>query len=225
MKKILLLTVLTVFSCRAFAQVSLIPKAGINVANVALDNDRDLDGQKSLIGLTAGLGFNFALTSDNFLSIQPEILYSQKGWAAQSSNLLASYDGTFRLNYLEVPILVKVNFGGEVIKAYVNAGPSFGYLIGGRLKGNWNALGFLGSDIDESLKFTDTPSLASLNELDANRIEIGANFGGGVGFALGGNVIFIDLRYNMGLTDYNRDYESKNRVFAFTAGLQIPLRE
>jgi hypothetical protein len=224
MKKIFLLAALAVTTC-GFAQVSVIPKVGINLANTAIDENNDYPGQKSLLGLTAGLGINFPLTSDAFLSVQPEILYSQKGWAAESSNAVAGYEGSYRLNYLEVPLLLKINFGGETIRAYVNAGPSFGYLLSGRVDGRLTAVGVELFKIDEKLKFTETPNPINLNELDANRTEIGLNFGGGVGYSLGGKILFLDLRYNMGLTDYNRGFASKNRVFAITTGLQIPLGE
>jgi hypothetical protein len=223
MKKFFLLAALAVSSC-GFAQISVTPKVGINLANVAINENNQQAGQQSLLGLTAGVGVNFALTPDNFLSVQPEILYSQKGWGAENSGLL-NYDGSYRLNYLEVPVLLKINFGGETVRAYVNAGPSFGYLLSGRLTGDWNALGILGGEIDGPIKFTETPNPLLLNELDANRTEFGLNFGGGAGYAFGGKILFLDLRYNMGLTDYNRNFPSKNRVFALTAGLQIPLGE
>ncbi len=223
MKKLFLLAALAVCSCGAVAQVSLIPKVGVNISNASIDNNRDLDGQSSLLGLTAGLGVNFALTSDGFLSVQPELLYSQKGWSAETSGTLGGYNGNYRLNYLELPVLLKINFGGETVRAYVNAGPSFGYLLGGRVDGTLNALNLLNIEVDEKLEFTETPNATSINQLDANRTEIGLNFGGGAGYSFGGKVLFVDVRYNMGLTDYNRDFESKNRVFALTVGLQVPL--
>lgn len=225
MKKLFFLAAVAVCSCGAFAQVSLIPKVGVTIANASIDDNRDYAGQSSLIGLTGGLGINFALTSDEFLSVQPEILYAQKGWSAESTGGIPNYDGTYRLNYLEIPVLLKINFGGETVRAYVNAGPSFGYLLGGRINANVNLLGLIGTDIDEPLEFTETPDPTRLNQLDANRTEFGLNFGGGAGYSFGGRVLFVDVRYNMGLTDYNRAFESKNRVFAFTIGLQIPLGE
>jgi hypothetical protein len=140
MKKFFLLTALTVCSCGAFAQVSIIPKIGVNFANASINEANLLEGGKSsLIGLTGGLGFNFSLTDDNFLSIQPEILYSQKGFSSSSSGLV-NYEGDYRLNYLEVPLLVKINFGGEKVKLYVNAGPSIGYLMSGRVNGRGSVL-------------------------------------------------------------------------------------
>jgi hypothetical protein len=224
MKKFLLLTALAFCSCGAFAQVSIIPKVGVNFANASLSENNGLEaGKSSLIGLTGGLGFNFSLTSDNFLSIQPEILYSQKGFSSASTGLV-SYDGDYRLNYLEIPLLVKINFGGEKVRLYVNAGPSIGYLLSGRVNGRVSALGILGTSIDESIEFTDSPTPLDIRQLDANRIEAGLNFGGGLGYAFAGSTaLFVDVRYNMGLTDFNNQDQSKNRIIALTAGVQIPL--
>ncbi len=84
-------------------------------------------------------------------------------------------------------------------------------------------LGIIGSSLDEPIEFTDSPNPVSVTELDANRVEIGLNFGGGLGLSLGRSVLFGDVRYNAGLTDFNRDAKSKNQVFAITAGLRIPL--
>jgi hypothetical protein len=224
MKKFFLLTALACCACGAFAQVSIIPKVGVNFANASLSESNFLEGGKSsLIGLTGGLGFNFSLTSDNFLSIQPEILYSQKGFSSASTGLV-TYDGDYRLSYLEIPLLVKINFGGEKVRLYVNAGPSIGYLLSGRVNGRVSALGILGTSIDESIEFTDSPTPLDIRQLDANRIEAGLNFGGGLGYAFAGSTaLFVDVRYNMGLTDFNNQEQSKNRVIALTAGLQIPL--
>ncbi len=223
MKKTVLLAALSAITGLATAQVSIIPKAGITIANASLADDNGLrNGKTSLLGFTGGLGFNFSVTDDNFFSIQPEILYVQKGFSAAATGII-NYNGDYRLNYVEVPLLFKINFGGEAVKLYVNAGPSVGYLLNGRIKGEGNVLGIIGSSLDEPIEFTDSPNPVSVTELDANRVEIGLNFGGGLGLSLGRSVLFGDVRYTAGLTDFNRDAKSKNQVFAITAGLQIPL--
>ncbi len=226
MKKLLLLAALAVCTCQAFAQVSLIPKAGVAFANATFEGHILGIDNSSLTGLTGGLGFNFSLTKDNFLSIQPEILYTQKG-CYTPNNAIATYDFSFRLNYVEVPLLFKVNFGGQKTKFYVNAGPSIGYLVNGKTKGRGNSRGYLNPeyDFEQSIELTNEPrSFLEVTHLYANRIEAGLNFGGGVGYTLFGSTsVFVDLRYNMGLTDFNKQWPSRNRVVALTGGVQIPL--
>jgi hypothetical protein len=219
MKKIVLFTFLSlsVFSVSQ-AQISLLPRAGISISNVAFDSN--VTGQRSAIGFTGGFGVNFSLSDDDFFSIQPELLYVQKGYDIRTAGLFA-IDGTYRLNYLELPVLAKISFGTDQVRFYINAGPSIGYLLGGRVAGQWNIVGF-GSNVNEAIRFTANPVIP-LVELDANRLDVGANFGAGIGFAVGGNIIFFDGRYNAGLLNYNRREPSMNRTFLITAGVQVPL--
>ncbi|HEX8530411.1 MAG TPA: porin family protein [Cytophagales bacterium] len=226
MKKLFLLAALAVCSCNVFAQVSLVLKAGGTFARAAVEKANPLTPETTpVLGFTGGLGVNFGLTKDNFLSIQPEILYVQKGFLAKGKEVV-DFDIGYRFNYLEVPLLLKVNFGGEKMKFYVNAGPSIGYLLNGRTTGRTNSKSILTSieDYDVPIKFMDRPVGYDVRGLYANRIEAGLNLGGGVGYAFAGStVLFVDVRYNMGLTDFNKQEQSKNRVFALTTGVQIPL--
>ncbi len=113
MKKTVLLAALSAITGLATAQVSIIPRAGITIANASLADDNGLrNGKTSLLGFTGGLGFNFSVTDDNFFSIQPEILYVQKGFSAAATGII-NYNGDYRLNYVEVPLLFKINFGGK----------------------------------------------------------------------------------------------------------------
>jgi hypothetical protein len=207
----------------SMAQVSLIPKAGVTIANVALDDDNfHSDNKKNMIGFTGGLGINFALTEDEFLSLQPEILYVQKGFAAEQ-NGLTDYEYTYKLDYLEVPVLLKIGFGGEVVRGYVNLGPSVGYLLSGNVKGEGDFAEIISEDVDEKIEFTDSET-DDPTKLHANRIEFGANFGAGLGVSLGGrSLLFVDARYNAGLTDFNKDSKSKNQPIYLTAGFKIPI--
>lgn len=180
------------------AQVSLVPKAGVTIGNIAFDDD--FEGQKSAMGFVGGLGINFGLTDDDFLSLQPELLYVQKGWATE----VAGVDFKQMLNYFEVPLLVKIGFGSDVVKAHVNLGPSISYLLNSKVSG-------------ENISFTqDAP--------DEKRVDFGANFGGGIGVGLGAaSSLFLDLRYNAGLADVFDGEKSKNQSYYIMAGFKVPL--
>ncbi len=200
------------------AQFSIIPKAGISLANVNFDEDEE--GQKSNLGLVAGVGFNIPITSDNFFAIQPEILYVQKGFGYEVQNQsIKAYH-----NYVDVPLLLKINFGGEAVKAYVNAGPSFGYWLGGKMKSD---------NQDIKIKFGDSGNITAdeltYNKDEVNRLDIGLQFGGGVGLGVGPGSLLLDARYGFGLTDIysfqnasDSENKSKNNVFQFTLGYAIP---
>lgn len=195
-KSFLFLALMLMLGFTAQAQVSLIPKGGIALSNINFD--QDLTGQKSRFGYVAGLGVNFPLTADKFFSIQPELLYIQQGTRATAGN--------FDVNYVQLPLLVKVNFGEENLPIYVNAGPSFGYLL------------------------NDPVNLGTMTFTNPNKLDIGLQFGGGVGFGLGPGSLMLDARYGFGLTDIRNESgvadsmnKSKNNVFQFTLGYAIPL--
>ena len=202
----------------ASAQFVLLPKAGINISNVRFDDDEALGGRKPRVGLTLGLGVN--IPQNAVLSFQTEVLYTSKGFAAED-NGVADYEGWFSLNYLEVPILAKATFGTKRLGAYANGGLSFAYLLGGRVKGRYDIANLIRDDIDERLVFTDQPNPLLLHELNANRVDVGLNLGGGLNFSAGPVPLFIDLRYILGMVDHDKDQASKNRTFAITLGSQI----
>ena len=179
----------------AQAQVSLIPKGGITLSNISFDQDQP--GQKSRLGYVAGLGLNIPITSDNFFSIQPELLYIQQGTRLSA--------GSYGLNYAQLPLLLKINFGGEGFPIYVNAGPSFGYLL------------------------NPPTRIGDVNFTDPKRLDIGLQFGGGFGVKAGPGNVLLDARYGFGITDINNLTnggdalnKSKNNVFQFTLGYAIP---
>jgi hypothetical protein len=221
-KKVFLVFLLLVFTVAVKAQVSIIPKAGVNFASVS--DHEFYNNRSALTGFTAGVGLNYNLSGDGFLSVQPELLYSQKGFSTQGSlATIVNFEGDYKLNYLELPVLIKISFGTEAIAAYVNAGPSIGYLLGGRVKGQGNVLGLFGSGYNEKINFTESPALTNLNDLNANRLEFGVSAGGGLGYNFGSNSsVFVDVRYNLGLTDFDKNQNAKNRIIALTAGVQLP---
>lgn len=139
-------------------------------------------------GAFVNIGFN------KFFSLQPEVLFTQKGGKTESKTT-DDYT-TVIANYLEIPILAKAQFGGEKFKGFVVLGPSASYWIGGKTKSS-----VLGTESNESIDFD--------NDIDddgyrQNRIDIGLNGGVGVQYAFGRSMIILDARYGFGLSDMNK---------------------
>ena len=146
--------------------------------------------------MTFGYGFG-ALVNYGFsrtFSIQPEVLYLQKGGKTVSKTT----DDYIQLtaNYLEIPILAKVQFGGEKFKGYAVLGPYASYWVGGKSKST-----ILGTESNESINFDN-----DLNDdgYKQNRIDIGISGGVGMQYAIGRGNIFLDARYGFGLSDMNK---------------------
>jgi hypothetical protein len=202
----------------AQAQMSIIPKVGVTFSGIAFDED--IEEQTTKTGLVLGAGLNLPVVED-FFSVQPELLYTQKGVAYEGEEpFLGKVKVGLTINYLEIPVLAKISFGGDDFKAYVNAGPSIGFGLGGKSKieasgeTEENDLTF-GSDDDDSF---------------SNRLDLGAQFGGGIGFKVGPGSLLLDLRYGLGLSNLNKaedgmssaEAKSKNRVLAISLGYAIP---
>jgi hypothetical protein len=98
-------------------------KAGTNFSNVYDEKGEEFDA-KSKTGLAAGAFV--AIPIGEYLGIQPEILFSQKGFKAKGGILGSSYDFTRTTNYIDVPLLVAVK---PVEFLTLVAGPQYSYLL------------------------------------------------------------------------------------------------
>jgi len=98
-------------------------KGGWNISNVHGDNKSALTNRDNLNNFMAGIYAQFAL--NNKFSVQPEFLYSRKGYQADVTGP-AIYLRKTRLDYLQVPVLLVYNFLDNVS---VHVGPQASLLI------------------------------------------------------------------------------------------------
>ncbi len=208
-KQVFLAAGLLLASLSAQAQISLIPKAGVTLSSISYGDEAN--DQAAKVGFVGGLGVDIGIV-ENFFSVQPELLFIQKGEKYSAGGV----ETKATLNYLEVPVLAKVSFGGELIKAYVNAGPSLSMGLTGKNKVEG---GERAGETD--IRFGDA-SNDGRRYLDS-RFDFGLQFGGGIGIGIGPGAVLADVRYGLGLTDLTDANRSKNRAFAFTLGYAIPL--
>lgn len=110
---------------KASAQADFGLRAGINIANV---NDRpDNFDPDSRTGLMVGGYLNFKVPMSP-ISIQPEAVYSQKGFEIG--------DGTAEVDYLEIPVLAKFSFAPGPVQPHVYLGPYAGFVLNSEASGN-----------------------------------------------------------------------------------------
>lgn len=98
-------------------------KAGVNISNVY-----DAEGEEfkadSKLGFAGGLFLRIPIGF--YFGIQPELLFSQKGYKATGAILGSTYEFTRTLNYLDFPILFSIK-PSEFINVLV--GPQYSYLL------------------------------------------------------------------------------------------------
>jgi len=200
MRSGLFVVLLALVATPAFAQglTAAGVKVGVNFARLNSD-DELVDQLDTRTGLIAG-GF-VELGINDMFSIQPEVLYSQKGGKGGVTEVGLAYDATLKLDYVEIPILAKFNFGTTGgVRPFVFTGPVPAFNIRARFKQELAGTE-LEEDIDEDVKGGD----------------FGWVFGGGVrvrGFS-------VDARYTFGFVAINEDEteeDVKNQVFSILVG-------
>ena len=104
-------------------QLRLGLKIGANLSNV-YDSQGEQFNADPKFGLAAG-GF-LAIPVGKYLGVQPELLFSQKGFKATGLILGSPYEITRTTNFIEVPILVVFKPSSTFS---ILAGPQYSYLI------------------------------------------------------------------------------------------------
>ena len=98
-------------------------KVGANYSNVYDSETQDFVADAKF-GLAAG-GF-VSIPFGKFIGIQPEILFSQKGFKSTGTYLGSTYSMTRTTDYIDVPLLFAVKPIKEVTVLF---GPQFSYLM------------------------------------------------------------------------------------------------
>jgi hypothetical protein len=177
-------------------------KAGVNLSNLYVDNVKD---ENMKVGVNIGLFSKIPLTRG--FSIQPELLYSNKGSKLTYDNIIAGQgEYRFNLNYIEMPVLAVVNLTKNI---NIHAGPYVSFLTSANVKD-------LNSDGSEN-KVTD------LKADNFNRFDYG--LAGGIGFDF--QNFTLGARYNYGLHEVGKSgslsgdltKDSKNSAVSLYIGL------
>ncbi|QHL87741.1 outer membrane beta-barrel protein [Nibribacter ruber] len=191
-------------------------KAGVTYSNLSGDLENE-DLYKNKFGFTGGLTANFDLSGDGFLSLQPELLYSQKGYQYSDEKFTVTtpqgtYDyklkGDMNFNYLELPVMLRVNAGG----LFFEAGPQVAYLLS--VKDN------------SELKINDQ-SYEDIEKRDKDQFsEIEIGYAAGVGYQLN-NGLSLGVRYNGGINSLAKEdndelTNARHSAVVATIGFTLP---
>lgn len=180
-------------------------KGGLNFTNLYTE---DVDDNNILTSFNAGLYVNLPVSSA--VSIQPEFNFSRKGSELVYDNAFATGTTILKLNYLEMPVLLKLNVTPNL---NVHLGPYAAYLIDGQATNETNGGTF---NFEENI-----------NNDDLNKWDYG--LAAGVGLDLGGTS--LGLRYNYGLQTIGKERtfggttytfpDSKNSALSLYVGFKL----
>jgi len=189
------LLVFVAFTSFSLAQMQIGPKAGLNISNITGD---DIENADSKTGFAGGVFFMYKFS--NMFAIQPEAYYTMKGATQKETFEGETIDFTYSLNYIEVPLLLKllIPIEGSLINPAIFAGPAIGFKSTAKVKAE-----FQGQSSEEDIE-------------DVKSTDFGLVFGGGLGFPVGKNELGFDVRYILGLStidDSADEADVKNSVF------------
>jgi len=151
-------------------------KGGLNMSNLYTD---DADDENVLFGFNAGV--YATLPVSDFVAIQPELLFTTRGSKLEYNNALAQGNVKLKLNYIELPLLVRVN----ITKNFnIHAGGYASYMVSAKSTG------------DGDFEFENQYDTGDFNKFDAG-------LAGGIGVDF--SPLSVGLRYNYGLTTIVKD--------------------
>jgi Outer membrane protein beta-barrel domain len=129
MKKLILMTaMIAVMTGKTYAQqtrdaFSFGLKIGSNFSNV-YDSQGDKFTADGKYGLAAGAFLSLPL--GKFIGIQPEVIYSEKGFKGSGAFLGSNYTATRTTTFIDVPILLAIKPASFLT---ILAGPQYSFLI------------------------------------------------------------------------------------------------
>lgn len=170
------------------AQLNVGLTGGVNFSTI---NNDDLDATTTTGGVGGGyvnIGFG------PNLSIEGQVLYTQKGAESDAGDL--------RQGYLQIPALLKFHFGsGEGTRLYIFGGPAL----------NWQWDCTITTDVDE-LDCEDVPDVGNPED---------ATFSGMVGLGVQFGRFGVEGRYETGFSDSIENIDSKDGTFSLLARLAL----
>lgn len=171
-KSLLLLFVAVSFATSpAFAEGMMAGvKGGLNFANLIGDNVEEAASKTSFVG---GAFLCYPLTE--IFAIQPELLFTMKG----AKNEDSEDDESWNINYIEIPILLKVALPTEGnVDPSLYVGPGFGFLLSSKVSNGG----------ERDLKD------------ETEGFDIGLIVGAGVDYQLEAGALSLEARYEVGMT-------------------------
>ncbi len=148
----------------------------------------DASSQDQKSGFNAGFFLNVT-AANGIIGFQPEVLFSQKGSTIQAGNIREDYE----LNYVDIPVLMKLSLPLDVLRPNVFVGP------------------YASFKVSETYTYTETVTdFSTQSEGNTKDFDYGAVFGGGLDIHLDNIILSVDGRYNLGLQELEKVEEPKD---------------
>lgn len=158
----------------ALAQPTFGIKGGLNLSNLSIEDASD---KNMVTGLHAGVFLNLPVSE--VFSIQPELLFSQKGTKWETGGSLADIEAKLKQSYVDIPVNLVYNLARDFD---FQLGPYIGFLAASKLDGTFE------SELDKD---------------HFNSVDFGVQ--GGLRFFL--SPVYLGFTYKHGIMQVSKDGE------------------
>jgi hypothetical protein len=159
---------------------------------------------KKLIGPQIGLFFEIPIME--YLEIRPEVNFGSQGDRAVAGERVK----TTWLGYVQVPVLLRGQYGNDQVRGFVHVGPQFGY-------------GVFVFDREKNGSEVINKTSDSFSDRNWKPFDAGISFGAGIELPAAKG-LELELRYYAGLTNFS-DIENapeiKNNSLMFSLGIKF----
>lgn len=186
---------------------------GIKLGGMISDIDSDFKNTKPFGGagdwkklIGPQFGFIFEIPVLEYFEIRPEVNFASQGLREVNGDIVKS---TW-LGYVQVPILLRGQYGSDIVRGFVHVGPQFGAgaFVFDRLRNG-----------DEVIEKTSD----SFSDRNWKAFDAGIAFGAGVEFPTAKG-LELEVRYYKGLSDF-QDLDGapslKNNSLQFSLGVKF----
>jgi hypothetical protein len=191
---------------------------GIHLANLALDPDPDDVSLDSLARANIGGFAEFGLAPN--LSLQARAMYVRKGARLEQRIEEVDLRAETTIDYITVPVLLKIRADTAKIRPYVVVGPEIGFKTraGASLSTNPPMPMDLVAQVEEELNDQVKDNVSST--------DVALDFGGGIEIPARRMSFLVEGIYSLGLRNIATDSEdsegyAKTRTFLFNVGIRF----
>ncbi|MBP2649039.1 MAG: hypothetical protein H6Q77_2663 [Gemmatimonadetes bacterium] len=179
-------------------------KGGLSLGDVPKFADEIYEGGNTSLRAGFAAGGFIAIRFGSGFSVQPEVLYTQKGVKIDFSDGSMSADLRYKADYIDVPVLARYTFG-KGLRGYVFAGPSFDFQLSTKV----------------AASLLEQSGEQDVSE-DVENFEFAMVFGGGIEVG----PLLLEARWSEGLTNLAADATSedpviKSRTYLFLVGFRF----
>lgn len=225
MKKIRLSVLLLLFTA-AQADGQII-RAGVNFANISINNDGEVDDNTMLTSFHAGFIGDIKIVP--FLFLQPGILITGKGSKTQSGSVAdpTYFKATTNPFYVEIPVNLIFKTPAAPFRFFAGAGPYIGIGVAGKNKTEGKFLGAAFSS-EENIRWSDDdPSTLDYEEGAGYGIMKRFDYGLNATAGIEAGALVISAHYGHGLaklqsgSNSSANNNNKHRVFGVSIGFKL----